>query len=336
MYSMVYIYRKIIGKKPYYYLRASSRKAGKVVTKDIAYLGSTVADVQKALDDLAQFKQEIRKAHKTLHKFITKEYHLENIKQQKLKANQYIEKELFQQVHAAAQHFNQEFTQLDETTQEEVFTQFLIDFAFNTTSLEGNTITLKEAHLLLAQERLPKDRTLREVYDLQNTEKVFFWLLQEKPLITEHTIINIHDKLLERIDERKGYRTHDVRVFKSRFEVTPGKYVATDMTLLLEWYAKNNHLHPLVLATLFHHKFEKIHPFADGNGRTGRMLLNLILIKNNHPPIIIPKKRRKQYIQALQTADEADINSVNAKHYKELCEYTARELVESYWNNFNI
>ena len=64
---MVYIYKKIIGNKPYYYLRASEKKGNKVITKDIAYLGSSIAEVKKALNNLPHYKEKIRKTYKTIH-----------------------------------------------------------------------------------------------------------------------------------------------------------------------------------------------------------------------------------------------------------------------------
>lgn len=333
---MVYIYRKSVGNKPYYYLRASSRRSGKMVTKDIAYLGSSIEEVQKSLGNLRQYAAEIRKAHRTLNRFINKERYLEIIRAQKPKKSPYLSTKNLRELEAARLHHQKEFITLDPKTKDEIYKQFIIDFAFNTTSIEGNTITLKEAQRLLEDDMLPKDRTLREVYDLQNTERVFFSLIESPPSLKEKTAIDVHDQLLDRIDDRKGYRTHDVRIFRSRFEATPAKYIPTDMKILIQWYERHKALHPLALAGLFHHKFERIHPFADGNGRTGRMLLNLILMKNGYPPMIVPKKRRAAYLQALQSADSADLESIDEKAYGPLCEYLAEEFIHSYWDNFDI
>lgn len=332
---MVYIYRKLIGGKPYYYLRISARKNGRVFTKDVAYLGCSATQLEVALKNLPKYEREIRKAHKTLARFTKEEHYTEKAQQLKLKTTPFLTKRLQEQAEAVRLHYQDHFKKIDEATKQQVYKQFLIDFAFNTTSIEGNTITLKETHKLLTEDLLPKDKTLREVYDLQNTEKTFFWLLQEQPEITEETIIAIHDKLLEKIDLRKGYRTHDVRVFRSTFEATPAKYVRTDMNLLLAWLHKNSSIHPIALATLFHHKFEKIHPFADGNGRTGRMLLNLILLKKSYPPTIITKKRRAEYLETLRKADKTTIESTDPKKYSDLCAFVSEELTNAYWNNFN-
>jgi Fic family protein len=148
-------------------------------------------------------------------------------------------------------------------------------------------------------------------------------------------ICEIHDNLLENIDARKGYRTTDVRVFKANFKSTPFPYVKEDMALLLKWYFDSRKSrHPFVLATLFHHKFEKIHPFMDGNGRTGRMLLNYILLKNEYPPLILRKKNRLSYLDRLHKADKCELTKEDIVHYKPLIEFNAKEMSETYWNIF--
>ena len=182
----------------------------------------------------------------------------------------------------------------------------------------------------------PKNKTLREIYDLQNTEKVFFNILQnlKKIKLSHNLIIKTHDKLLENIDQRKGYRTSEVRVVKSNFKASPAPYVKTDMDILLKWYDQNHaNLHPFVLASIFHHKFEKIHPFMDGNGRTGRMLLNFILIKNNYPPLMILNKERSYYLDALRKADKINLTDVK-EGYNDLTNFIADQMIKNYWNIF--
>ena len=328
---MAYLYKKVIGGKPYYYLRVSVRNKERVIAKDVAYLGSSLDDVEQALKKRPE--KEVRKAYKTLKRFLTQNTYLERVK--KPKADPYLPSVLLAQVEAAHTHFDEVVLKLDTRTQEEFFRHFLIEFAFNTTSIEGNTITLKETHKLLEEELLPKDKTLREVYDLQNTEKVFFALRERPPEITQTTIIDIHDRLMDRIDERKGLRSHDVRVFRSTFETTPVAYLQTDLKLLFTWFEKHKGtLHPLALGSIFHHKLERIHPFADGNGRTGRMLLNLILLKHGYPPLIVPKRRRKEYLAALKNADSAELPKSGTAEYAPLITFIAQELVTSYWENF--
>ncbi len=330
---MVYIYKKPIGNRNYYYLRVSEKKGKKLVTKDIAYLGSTIEEVNHNLEKLSDYKDKIRKSYKTIHFFLESNLFLEKIKKLKLKKDIFL-KEKTDEIESCKLHYNDVFKKRNELTKKEILKNYVIEFAYNTASIEGNTINIQEARNLLHEGITPKNKTLREIYDFQNTEKVFFEIFDLKNEINHELIILLHKKLLENIDNRTGYRTSDIRVIRSNFDASPGKFVKTDMNLLLEWYDKNkNTLHPLVLAILFHHKFERIHPFMDGNGRVGRMIMNFILIKNNFPPMIIHKRTKREYLDVMRTADESDLWKINEK-YEELIKYSAQEFIETYWNIF--
>lgn len=332
---MVFIYKKRIGTKEYYYLRASLTRNGKQVTKDIAYLGSDFLKIKEKLSSLSkEHQKEIRKTYKTIHRFLEVNHFLEKAKELKLKKDEFLG-DFLNLVEACKIHWDSVFKRLDFNSKEELLNDFVVEYSYNTTSLEGNMITLKEAEKLLLEQKTPKDRTLRELYDLQNTRAVFFSYYENLPKIMDHNIIQeIHDSLLENIDVRKGYRTQDIRVIKSKFKSSPAQYVKTDMDLLLKWFKDNSNLHPFVLAILFHHKFEKIHPFFDGNGRTGRILANLILMQKGYPPLIIRKKNRKRYLDALSKADRLDLDSLSIKDYSRLVKFVANEFVKNYWNLF--
>mgnify|MGYP001950623978 CR=1 FL=1 len=100
-------------------------------------------------------------------------------------------------------------------------------------------------------------------------------------------------------------------------------------------YPKNKKkFHPIVISAMLHQKFEKIHPFAEGNGRTGRMLMNYILVKQGYPPFIIRNSRRSDYLDALGEADKSSIKEINPKYFKDLVKFLAEEMIDSYWNNF--
>jgi fido (protein-threonine AMPylation protein) len=330
---MVYIYKKLIGRKPYYYLRISERKGKRVITKDLAYLGSSISDVKKALGKLDKYKSQIRKAHYKIIRFLESNYYYEKASELKLKRDKFLEgKEA--PIEACKIHFNKVFRKLDELTKKEIFKNFLIEFAYNTTTIEGNTIDLEQAKNLLEKGRTPENKTLREIYDLQNHEEIFFELLGSKEDINHDLIIKIHKGLMKNIDKRIGYRSKDIRVIKRHFESSPGKFVNIDMKLLLKWYNENKKLHPLVLATIFHHKFEKIHPFSDGNGRTGRMLLNYILMINGYPLLIVHNKTRTEYLEVLGDSDKSGLNTAEKEEYSSLVNYIADEMINYYWDFF--
>jgi Fic family protein len=112
--------------------------------------------------------------------------------------------------------------------------------------------------------------------------------------------------------------------------------VLTCMNALLKWYKKNQEtMYPLELAFKFHAQFEKIHPFCDGNGRVGRLLINYILLKKGYFPIIIRKTLRNQYIKALEAADRkkwVPIMRFAIKNYKR----TFRQFFEVYYKHIQV
>ena len=97
----------------------------------------------------------------------------------------------------------------------------------------------------------------------------------------------------------RGFKTENVIVGNSR--TTPPERVKEELTNLTNWYRNNkNKLHPIILAFEFHKRYEFIHPFRDGNGRTGRLIMNKILISAGYPPIIVYKGNKTTYFNLLE------------------------------------
>src|SRR3989344_2573635 len=174
---MVYIYKKIIGNREYFYLRASVRNKNKIITKDIKYLGNDINNIRDRLKEIpSKYSNEVKKTYKTLNRFIEVNNYLEKIKKLKLKKDDFLTKNSLENIEACKLHWLNSFNKSDKLTKDEILKNFIIEFAFNTTSIEGNTITLKETQNLLLENLTPKNKTLREIYDLQNTEKFFLEL----------------------------------------------------------------------------------------------------------------------------------------------------------------
>jgi Fic family protein len=140
-----------------------------------------------------------------------------------------------------------------------------------------------------------------------NHKKAFDYVLSYNGDLNKEFILEIYRLVVENtlrqdlISQIGKYRTVQVFVGVS---LPPKPFeVPVKMASLLRWYSNNkNKIHPLVLASYFHAEFEKIHPFVDGNGRVGRLLMNFILFKNKYPMINIPKKKRFRYYEVLREA----------------------------------
>jgi len=182
-------------------------------------------------------------------------------------------------------------------------------FTYNSTAIEGNTLTLQETTRLLFQNIVPSGKSLREVNETINHKKAFDYILDYKEDITKEFIYELHrlvvtNTLRPELNSQIG-RYRNVQVFITGVLWFPPKpaEVHQKMASLLSWYTKNKKkLYPLILASYFHSEFEKIHPFVDGNGRVGRLLMNFILHKNKYPMINIQNKIKHKYYEALEKA----------------------------------
>ena len=185
---------------------------------------------------------------------------------------------------------------------------FIALFTYDSTNIEGNTFTLQETAQLLFEGITPR-KTLREINEIINHKEAFDYLLNKKSDISKKLILELHEivtknTLKEEIKEQIGiYRKVQVFIRGIKWLPSNPKQVPLDMAKLLSWYTKNKRrLHPLILSAYFHVHFEMIHPFVDGNGRVGRLLMNFILHKNNFPMINIPHEQKFRYYEFLEKA----------------------------------
>jgi Fic family protein len=186
---------------------------------------------------------------------------------------------------------------------------FVSAFTHDSTAIEGNTLSLQETAGLLFDEIIPSAKPLREVNEVLNHRKAFDLVLEYKGDITRNFILELHklvmkDTLKPEQNSQLG-RFRSVQVYIRGVDWIPPapEDVPKDIKNLLSWYTKNRKkLHPIVTAAYFHVGFEIIHPFVDGNGRVGRLLMNFILHKNGYPMINIPLEKRFDYYDCLKAA----------------------------------
>ncbi len=194
----------------------------------------------------------------------------------------------------------------NEENRYEAFTSF---FTYDSNAIEGNSLTLEETSFLLFEKRVPSAKSLREINETLNHKLAFDYMLRYKGDITKEFILELHKLVIKNtlkenlIPQIGKYRDLQVYIHGRDWLPPKPKGVPKEMKNLLSWYTLNkNKLHPLVIASYFHVAFETIHPFVDGNGRVGRLLMNFILHKNKYPMINIPNKIKFRYYGSLKIA----------------------------------
>ena len=187
----------------------------------------------------------------------------------------------------------------------DILDRFTVNFTYESNAIEGNSLTLKDVTLILEENIVPKNKDLREVYETRNTRESHELLFKGKIKISIKDIINVHSILVKDTGVQLGFKKIPNYLAMRNLKTTPPEKVEEEMSKLLSWYESNkDKIHPLRLATEFHARFERIHPFDDGNGRTGRILLNAILLEYNYPPLIIRKTSRIAYFSSLGAFDK--------------------------------
>ncbi|HZX45609.1 MAG TPA: Fic family protein [Candidatus Nanoarchaeia archaeon] len=263
---MAFVRRKSVNGKLYYYLVKSVRN-GKNIER---YIGLN----QPGKKDIQLFEEE----HSILASFLEKsEPFLSEVKKAYRKK--------------LARGSKDEITQFEE--------MIVTQLTYNTNRIEGSRLTYKDTNLLLNHGIVPGNKTIRDVKETENLKKVYLFSKGYKKDIDESLILSLHRILKEGISEDAGaYRTAGVMV--GDMVGLNCKLISLEIKNLLAWYNKNkNKLHPLELTAQFHCTFERIHPFFDGNGRVGRLLLNHTLSRKGYPPLIIQDKNKKRYYNAL-------------------------------------
>lgn len=202
---------------------------------------------------------------------------------------------------------------LPEHTVRSLREKLFLEWTYNSNAIEGNTLTLKETKVVLEGITIG-GKTLREHLEVINHKEAILYIediVRNGEEFTEWQIKNIHRLVLKGINDTYAGSYRDQQVFISGAEHTPPEpmMIKEKMEDFIKWYETDaNKLHPIERAAMVHVIFVGIHPFIDGNGRTSRLLLNLELMKNGYPPIVIKAENRIRYYNALDKAHTTEDN----------------------------
>ncbi|MBS3149171.1 Fic family protein [Candidatus Woesearchaeota archaeon] len=267
---MVTIKKQVKGKQTYYYLEHSFREKGKVQKKQ-KYLGKEI-------------QEDVEETKKQFFLEIYNDLWLNKI--DKIREN-----------------FSKEKRIMPPSAKEKELESFMIKFTYNTQKIEGSSLSLKETANLLERGITPSEKPIRDVKEAEAHKKVFYSMLKYTKDLSLQICLFWNKLLLEgtKPDIAGKIRNHQVAISQSKF--MPPMPSELDFLLkdFFDWYNKNKRkLHPAVLAALVHLKFVTIHPFADGNGRISRIMMNFIFKKNGFPMLNVEYINRNSYYHALE------------------------------------
>ena len=202
------------------------------------------------------------------------------------------------------------------------------NFIYNSNAIEGNTLTLKETDIILRYGVTVKGKSLKEHEEVKEQEYAINFLKEviktneslSLRLIRKFNALVLNDD----IENRGKFKKSNNEILGTGFETTPYYLVEEKLTELIEKFNSSENNDLIMKVACFHADFEKIHPFIDGNGRTGRLLLNLELMKNGYPITVIQNEEREEYYTALETAQaKAD--------YRLLTDFIEKSIENTFW-----
>ena len=187
--------------------------------------------------------------------------------------------------------------------------QLALEWTYNSNAIEGNTLSLHETEVVLEQGITIGGKSVTEHLEAINHKDGIEFIrkiINRKEELSETVIRDCHRIIRKGIDDLEAgvYRRTNVRIVGARLVPPQAIKVKNQMNNLLTWYYENkNTLPPAILASNFHYRFVRVHPFIDGNGRVARLLMNLILMAHGYPPAILLKVDRKKYYRVLNEAN---------------------------------
>lgn len=284
---MIKIIQKNVKNKDFYYLSDQINIDGKF-KKIQVYLGKTIPkDLSLYYKKLAQKEIDLI---------------LDNIKniyntQQKLELKQ-IEK--VEKSKVAWKYF---YAQLSEGKKQKFWRKFAIEFIFQSNAIEGSKLSQSEVEKIIKNTYIKKTLARKEVLEVTNSLKAFEFIKGKNFKLNQKQIKQLHQIITKDLEITEGYKKRKI-IVNNKETVAPGQ-VRSSLSALINSYKKRKkeNFHPFFLAVDFHHSFEYIHPFEDGNGRVGRLVLVWMIAQSGYGAILFKLQNRQRYFKALDHAD---------------------------------
>lgn len=184
---------------------------------------------------------------------------------------------------------------------------------YHTTAIEGNTLTLEQMRSIMETGLAVGGKSILEHNEVLGLNSALQFinntLMQRFGEITLSDILQLHKRVLGYVDPIEAGQIRTTQVFVGGYVPPPSDEILDLLDEFVKWINSEDalSLHPIEFAALAHYKFIYIHPFLDGNGRTSRLLMNLILLRAGYPPVIIKLSQRQQYYEVIKQGNAGDL-----------------------------
>lgn len=193
--------------------------------------------------------------------------------------------------------------QLSTIKYQKTINQFAISFIYESNAIEGSRLSQKEVEAIILKRYVKKSLPRHEVQEAENAVQAFNHIQSPDFKLSQKNLKHLHEIVISGLNVPFGFKTEAIVV--NNKQTSDPRDVKAELKKLFIWYKQcKNTLHPLERALIFHNRFEHIHPFTDGNGRVGRLILNWMLLQEGYGVILFKNRNRVAYFNALDKGDE--------------------------------
>lgn len=201
--------------------------------------------------------------------------------------------------------------QCTQAQYEKILNRFAISFIYESNAIEGSRLSQAEVAAIVENKYVKKSLPRHEVVEAKNAIRAFEYIRSTDFSLTQKQLKKLHAIVMDGLNIPFGFKKESIVV--NNKQTTDPQNVRQELQRLFAWYKESRkNMHPFERAVIFHNRFERIHPFTDGNGRIGRLILNWMLMQSGYGVILFKNQNRRAYFNALDDGDEGRYRNILA------------------------
>lgn len=297
---MVYLEKIERNGKIYYYITKNFRISSKKWKKIRRYVGSKPPSKKQTTKAITEIEADAVK--KGIIKPVSQNKYLSDPEAEKLQDIKEV--------------YNKWYGKLSAEEIKKYEEDFIVRFTYNTNAIEGNRLSLRETSMILTENIIPAGVTPNDYNEAINSKECYGFMKDYLGEFNQKFLLKIHGLLTKNTNCKiiGKYRDHDVRISGSDWIPPSHKKIREEIRKIFQWYYfERKKLHPIELGAILHNKLVRLHPFSDGNGRTSRVVMNWILMKNKYPLFYVELRDKIHYYEAIEEGEKG--NDETIVHY---------------------